>query len=263
MIRKTVAAGYFYPDNARELSSFIASHEYCGEKSDSMLLIVPHAGYIYSGAIAVKTISKAFLSETVIILGVNHTGFGASIAVWDKGEWETPFGSVKIDEALASEIIKASDAVSDVVAHMREHSIEIIVPILRYFNPNVKIVPIVVSGMQMSKIRAFAADLSRFMGQNGNTVIVSSDMNHYENEELTDKKDFLAIEQILKIDGEALYDTVMEKSISMCGVYPTVAALIAAQEAGAISGELIEHTTSGIVSGDFDNVVGYAGIIIK
>ena len=263
MIRKPIAAGYFYSENSGQLADFIDAHKYTGELSDAMVIISPHAGYIYSGAVSVKTLSKAKLTDTVIILGVNHTGFGEPVALWDKGLWETPFGNVEIDEEVAADIIKATSAVSDVVAHVREHSIEVIVPILKYLKPNIKIVPIVISGMNMSKITAFANDLSYFMGNNGCSVIVSSDMNHYENKEITDTKDFLAIEQILKVDGEALYDTVMDKSVSMCGVYPATAALIAAKKAGASRGELVEHTTSGEVSGDFDSVVGYAGIIIK
>ncbi len=260
MNRKMAVAGYFYSNSRDELSSFMEENKYIGEKVDTALAIVPHAGYMYSGKVAVKTISKAKLSDTVIILGVNHTGFGESIAVWDKGSWQTPFGDIEIDENLASEIIKTSFAKSDIVAHVREHSIETMLPILKYFNENIKIVPISLMGMSMSKIRAFAKDL-RYFVEAGYSIIVSSDFNHYESEEVTNNKDFLAIEQILKIDGESLYETVMEKGISMCGVYPATVALIAIKDKYK-NAELVAHTTSGAVSGDFANVVGYAGIIV-
>lgn len=263
MIRKAAVAGYFYPDGKDELASFMEAHKWTGKKTEASFVLIPHAGYVYSGATAVKTLSKAALSDTAILLGVNHTGFGEPLAVWDKGAWETPFGDVPVDEALSSGVIRCSAAVSDIVAHVREHSLETAVPILKYFNPKIKIVPITVMGMSMSAVRAFGTDLSRFAGREGCSLIVSSDMNHYENEEITNKKDFLAIEQILAVDGEALYDTVMEKDVSMCGVYPAAAGLIAAAKAGASEGELVEHTTSGAVSGDYDKVVGYAGIIIK
>lgn len=260
MYRKAILYDYFYPENSDELSSFMEEHKYIGEKVKASLIIVPHAGYIYSGKVAVKTISKATFSNSVIILGVNHTGFGENISVWDKGAWQTPFGDVEVDEKLAADLIKITGAKSDVVAHAREHSIETVMPILKYFHKDTKVVPISMMGMAMSKIKSFASDLSYFVKE-GYSIIVSSDFNHYENEQITNVKDFLAIEHILNIDGKSLYDTVMEKGVSMCGVYPATAALMALKDV-AKKAELVEHTTSAEYSGDYNQVVGYAGVII-
>ncbi len=260
IIREKAVAGYFYPEDSQALTQFIERYADHTSKEHYKAVFVPHAGYIYSGKTAVKTLSKVALTDTVIILGTNHTGFGEQISVWSAGSWDTPLGQVEIDSQLAETIIDTTFAKPDVVAHVREHSIEVIVPILKHLKPDIKIVPICIMGMNTARLASFASDLCKVVGDA--TIIVSTDFNHYEDKQTTDEKDNLAIDAILSVDAYELYDTVMDKGISMCGIYPSFVALNVAKEKGATKGILVEHTTSAEASGDEDSVVGYAGILV-
>ncbi len=261
MKRNEAVAGYFYPEDSESIITFIEKHIEDVEQKHYKTVLVPHAGYIYSGKTAVKTLSRVKLTDTVIILATNHTGFGESIAVWSDGEWATPLGDIKVDNILAEQIINTSLAKPDIVAHVRDHAIEVILPILKYLKDDIKIVPISVMGMNPDRLASLALDLHKIVSDC--TVIVSTDFNHYEDKQTTDAKDFLAIEHILNVDAYSLYDKVMDNSISMCGIYPTFLALCMASKNGASVGELVEHTTSAEASGDESSVVGYAGILIK
>lgn len=263
MKRDTAVAGYFYPDDKEQLIQFFNQYKYSGKKEDCYAVLVPHAGYIYSGRVAVETLSRVKLSDTVVILATNHTGFGESIAVWSAGAWSTPLGDVVVDDTLANKIINSSFAKADVVAHVRDHAIEVILPILKYLKPDIKVVPISVMGMNTSRLSSFASDLYSVIKDEKVTIIVSTDFNHYEDKETTDRKDLIAIEPILSVDPEELYDKVMDMGISMCGIYPAYAALSCVRQMGATKGTLIEHTTSAEASHDTSSVVGYAGILIK
>lgn len=260
MYRKTAVAGYYYPEGAKELEKLIAPHLSNQVKQEFTLAIVPHGEFVYSGALLTETLSLLKFKNTAIILGTNHTGFGEDIAVWGSGAWQTPFGDIAIDEALAAEIINTTFAKADNIAHIREHSIEAVTSVLKYIKPDIKIVPITISGMPLAKLRSFADDLAPYLDDA--SLLVSTELDHYENEEVTDRKDFLAIEQMLIVDGKALYETVMSEGITVCGVYPLFAGLLAAKKAGADIGRLIRHLTSGAVLADKSSVVGYAGIII-
>jgi AmmeMemoRadiSam system protein B len=238
--------------------------EVAGAKKPALAVVLPHAGYVYSGATAGRTVSAVAVPETVVILGPNHHGRGAALALGTE-EWRMPMGTVPVDRQLAAAILERSTAiVADEEAHASEHSLEVQIPFLQQVQPHLQIVPIVVGHLPYGVCQAAARDLAGAIASHPKPVLLvaSTDMSHYESRRQASRKDRLAIERILALDPRGLYDTVIGQRISMCGIMPTTIVLLAALELGATRAELVEYTDSGAASGDTDQVVGYAGLIV-
>lgn len=267
MMRRPAVAGQFYPGNPRQLTGMIESFvEPRAAKAPALAAVCPHAGYIYSGAVAAKVLSRVEIPRKVVVLGPNHRGLGARVAVMARGAWITPLGSVELDEDLASALITAGDlAEEDSLAHQYEHSLEVQVPFLQYFRDDLLLTPICLSMLSYGQCVELGAALAQVIGQAGEPVLMlaSTDMTHYESADSAKLKDQLALEQLLELNGRGLYNVVTGHGISMCGVLPTTVVVEAANRLGAEKCELVAYTNSGEVSGDFQQVVGYAGLIIS
>ena len=266
MIRTPVVANQFYPGDPEILSNTLADliPETVSEKKKALAVVSPHAGYVYSGGVAGLTFSNVEIPEDVIILGPNHHGQGAPIALMNEGDWQMPLGNIPINEKLA-ELLHIQPLQADVLAHRFEHSLEVQVPFLQYLQKNLTIVPIVISHIPFSDCLETGKALANAVKKYGRDVLIvaSTDMTHYEPRESASVKDHQALEQIRKLDPRELYNTVVGQRISMCGIMPTTIALVAALELGATQVDLIRYTDSGEVSGDTDHVVGYAGLVIS
>lgn len=267
MIRKPAVAGYFYPREKEALQKAVLKYLKHPVQSKNILgLGAPHAGYIYSGATAGHTYASVILPKKYIILGPSHTGMGAEVAIMTNGEWETPLGNVPIDSDLAQKLMTHSNLFTeDSEAHSREHSLEVQLPFLKSKRPDFSFVPVCIQYIPFKECEALGQSIARVIQKSGEDIlmIASTDMNHHENQETTIKKDNLAIQKILALDPEGLYRTCEDNGITMCGMIPTTVMLVACKEIGAISAELVEHTTSGEAAGDYNSVVGYAGFLIK
>ena len=265
-IRKPCVAGRFYPGSKAGLEKSVASYLVDTPKEDALVLICPHAGYMYSGKTAGMAFSSVNIPERVILIGPNHTGFGTDASVMTSGTWEIPTGKVEIDEELASEVLASSPLFQrDSEAHENEHSLEVQLPFIHAINPSAEIVPITVMRAGRSECEEMGKALARVISKaKGETLLlVSSDMNHYESDEVTRAKDSLAIEKITALDARGLLEVTGKEDITMCGVLPAAIAIFAAKALGATRARLISHTTSGETSGDMNEVVGYAGIVIS
>ncbi|MCR4394722.1 MAG: MEMO1 family protein [Dehalococcoidales bacterium] len=267
MIREPVVAGQFYPASPAQLKAMIESFvDRNIEKEDVIGLIAPHAGYIYSGAVAGATLSRVEFRDTFIIIGPNHTGYGKPFSVMTEGTWRTPLGDVEVDQEMAEKLVAVSKHLEpDLAAHRFEHSIEVQLPFLQYFKPDVKIVPIIFATGDLEVFQEIGREIARAVRELKREVIVfaSSDMNHYESQRIAQKKDHQAIEAILEMNEAELFRRVQELDITMCGFAPAITTIVAARELGGGKAELVKYQTSGDVSGDYDSVVGYAGIIIR
>jgi hypothetical protein len=268
-IRKPVAAGQFYPSGVKELKAMIASFaDKSAPKSDCYGCILPHAGYIYSGKVAVSTISGVKIKDTVVLLGPNHTGQGATFSIMPQGAWQTPLGNLEINSFLAGLFLEKSRYLeADSLAHLDEHSLEVELPILQYFRNDFKIVPIAIKSDNLAKLDAVGEELASVIIENNLKssviLIASSDLTHYEPQKEAEVKDALAIEAILGLDEQKLKRVVQESEISICGFAPIAILIKAAKLLGAKKGQLIKYQTSGEASGDQRSVVGYAGITIN
>ncbi len=229
-------------------------------------VVAPHAGLIYSGPVAGAVYSSIELPDTYILVGPNHTGLGAPVSLMAKGAWETPLGTVAIDEPMAALILSKSSRISeDTLAHLREHSLEVQLPFIQYFKKDFRIVPIQMLDTRLETCLDVGKAIAEAITESaiGSVLIVaSSDMSHYERAAAAKEKDYKAIHQMLNLDPQGLFRTIKDYGITMCGYGPAVAMLTAAKTLGATKAELIKYANSGEVSGDYDQVVGYAGIVI-
>jgi AmmeMemoRadiSam system protein B len=267
-IRLPAVAGQFYPGSNKELKNQISSFaDWKKEKSDIVACMLPHAGYMYSGAVAASVVSGLNIKENIVILGPNHTGCGPTFSLMSEGSWQTPLGEIEINNALAKVLLDKSKLIKeDNLAHLYEHSIEVQLPFLQFQNNNFKIVPLVIGPADLKDYqevgRAIAHTIEEAKLKDSSLIIASSDMTHYEAQKSAKEKDTLAIEAILELDEMKLWQNVHKFDISMCGYAPAIIMLTAAKILGAKKASLIQYQTSGDVTGDFSSVVGYAGITV-
>jgi len=267
MVRKPAVAFQFYPGEPQVLKKNIESMvKDKAPRQDAIAIIAPHAGYIYSGKVAGSIYSAVNIPDNIILLGPNHTGLGERVAIMSEGQWEMPFGRVNINQELAHLLIEESHTFSDdSTAHVKEHSLEVQLPFIFHFNPKASVVPITITHLSYRECEELGKAIANVIREYRDKVLisVSSDMNHYESDVVTRKKDKKAIDKILSLNPKGLLETVSDENISMCGIIPATIALVAAKELGAKKAELIDYATSGDTSGDHEHVVGYAGILIK
>ncbi|BCS86795.1 AmmeMemoRadiSam system protein B [Pseudodesulfovibrio sediminis] len=269
MDRQPIVAGRFYDADPDKLNAMVDGYlALGGEQSQeiTLLAMVPHAGYVFSGAVCGKTFGMANLADTVVLIGPNHTGRGERFSLWEEGRWHIPGGFLPIDTQLAKLLLESDpNIVADTAAHVGEHSLEVILPFLRQLAPASTIVPLSVSMPSLPVLKQVGQALGQTLASLDRPVslVISSDMSHYISHDDAKKMDSLALDAAVNLDPERLYNTVRGHDISMCGVLPMTVGLYAALEMGAEKGELVAYATSGEVSGDFDQVVGYAGVLVS
>ena len=285
-VRTPAVAGRFYPGRAeellREVREFTSTSKTPAETGRMAAIgcVAPHAGYIYSGGVAGAVYSRLKIPERCVILCPNHTGKGRPLAIMATTTWQTPLGEVTADADMGARLLRRFPALQeDSAAHRAEHAIEVQLPFLQTLRPELRIVPIAVGTSDFDALRGLGEALAVVIAdrheedrhekdqeeerQERVLIIASSDMNHYESDAITRVKDRKAIERVLALDARGLWEVVMNEDISMCGFGPTVVMLTAAKLLGATSATLAKYATSGDVSGDYESVVGYAGIIVE
>ncbi len=265
-LREPAVAGAFYPGSAsaleRELQQLVTVTE---ERHELLACIAPHAGYVYSGGVAGELFGHLDLPRRVIVLGPNHTGVGARVAVAPHDRWRLPFGEQPLEVKIARRLVESIPIASfDENAHWREHSLEVQIPFLLARNPEVEFVPICLSHLGLDESLDLGRQLAELIEDLGEEVglVASSDMSHYLEDGQARALDRMAIDAALKLDPKSLYQTVHREGITMCGVVPATVAIEAANRLGASDAHLVAYATSGDVSGDRSAVVGYAGICV-
>jgi AmmeMemoRadiSam system protein B len=267
MIRLPAVSGRFYPSDQKKLALEIGQYTSGShEKTFARGCVVPHAGYMYSGHVAGAVYSAIEIPPQCILLGPRHFPGGEAIATISAGSWRTPLGDAQIDSELAEELKRACPLLrEDRVAHEREHSLEVQIPFLQKLGADLRFVPVVLATQRYADLEALGHAVAQVIAAQREPVllIASTDMNHYESDAITRVKDQKAINRILALDPQGLSETVRSEDISMCGYAATVAALVAMRDLEAKDAELIQYATSGDVNQDRDEVVGYAGIVIR
>jgi AmmeMemoRadiSam system protein B len=264
-------AGRFYPAEPealqKELERCLPGVPAGGAEAKAIVAILPHAGYVYSGVIAGAAIEACKVPAAALVLGPNHTGLGEGRAIHPPGFFRLPGAMVPIDSSLSASAALEAELTFDAVAHQREHSIEVELPLLLAKNPALRVAAICLSVLDFEECRRIGEGLARAVRDAGGAervlIVASTDMSHYVSAERAHALDHLALERVLSLDPEGLYRTVRAERISMCGFIPTTVALVAALALGAQRAELVRYGNSGDVSGDFERVVGYAGAVIR
>jgi MEMO1 family protein len=266
MLRLPAVAGQFYPGNPKELSLLVEKYtkqETPQEKAKVRACLVPHAGYIYSGDVAGAVFARIVLPKKILVLGVRHYPRGEPLAILSEGAWRTPLGDVSIETPLARSLQRHCRALrEDSVAHSREHSLEVELPFLQVLSAGFTFVPVAIGTLRYEELRALGEGIAQALAEAGQEILIvtSSDMNHYQDDDTTRQKDGKAIACLLKMDARGLYEVCRAEQISMCGLGPAVAMLTAMNRLGAQKAELVRYATSGDVSGNRSEVVGYAGM---
>ena len=230
-------------------------------------MVLPHAGYVYSGSIAGAGLAVCRVPERAIVLGPNHTGVGARCAIHPAGEFRFPGQSVVVDAELTERCAREAALTLDTEAHLREHSIEVELPLLAAKNPGLRIAALCLSRLDFESCRALGEALARVVQASGGSsqvlLVASTDLSHYISADEARALDTLAIERMLELDAEGLYRTVIDRRITMCGFIPTTVTLVAARALGAKRAELVRYGNSGDVNGDWAHVVGYAALALR
>jgi len=270
-LRRPAVAGQFYPGNelqARaELEKAFLSPLGPGElpnvasKGERSIVgaVVPHAGWMYSGAVAAhvySALARDGLPEAFIVLGPNHHGAGAPVAMSTQ-DFTTPLGTATIDEDLAAKLGKL--VADDASSHRSEHSIEVQLPFLQYLGGDIKFVPISMTAQNPQAAAELARDMKGAIAGRDVVVLASTDMSHYVPPEVARKQDAEVIEQILAMNALGVYEAVVRRNVTMCGYGPVMAMMLAC---GGGKAELLKYATSGDVS-PMNEVVGYAGIVVR
>lgn len=258
-MRKMVFNDKFYSGNKDKLLKFFNSIDNFPNKVRAYGLIVPHAGYIYSGKTAVKTFNSIELPQTCLIFCPNHRGFGEPVGV-SVEDWDTPFGVVKVDKDLASHLLEIPYFKSDKNSHMYEHSLEVQLPILKWLNPNIQIVGVSIGTDNINVLNEIVNNLTNVINIKSTIFIASSDMSHFVTADEAEKLDSSVISELRHLDSEKMFENVSKNRISMCGVSPAYIVSKLCKNLGAVKGEVIEYTNSGYVTGDFTEVVAYLGM---
>lgn len=268
MDREPVVAGKFYSGSRQgwmnEVQGYLSGDSGSTAKQ-ALLAMLPHAGYMFSGKVAGKTLSLIQLNETVLLLGPNHSGQGARLSVWPDGKWELPGSYLEVEESLANEVLNSHPRLEkNYTAHMYEHSLEVILPFLCAINKNTRFVPVCVAEPDFDILQDVGKKLGSTLKNWSNpvSIIVSSDMSHFIPSDQAKSKDELAIQAISELSPEKLCSTVRTNNISMCGVFPMTLGLCIARELNASGAELVDYANSGDVTGDYKQVVSYAGMLV-
>lgn len=266
-----MAAGTFYPGTAAGLSAALG-RLFPGEVRAAerplegpIGLVVPHAGYVYSGRVAAA--GYAALAERgrpnwVLVLGANHTGMGRSLSLARMGTWRTPLGEAPIDTDLADRLIAAGIEVAE-EAFLGEHSIEVELPFLQYlFGIQIPFVPVSVMLSPFPDLAVAGERIAEVVRGKGGAIVASSDFTHYEPAEVARRIDHGAIERILALDAEGFYERVVRERLSICGAAAITLLLAMGRRLGWNDARLVSYATSGDVTGDDRAVVGYASLLL-
>lgn len=254
MIREMVYSGSFYPGNIDEIDKFILENNYEEESVNKLKgLIVPHAGWIYSGYTALMGFSKNtnYNVDKVLLIGPSHRVPFKGVAVTDYSHYETPYGKMEIDTDFNNEIKKISGVRVIDEAHQYEHSLEVQLPFIIKKYPNAKLIPVVAGSASVPVLKKV---LKSALKKDNLLVVVSSDLSHYHKYNDAVEIDKKTVNHILngeKIDSEDACGSVI------------INALIELSKDGIIDMELIDYRNSGDTAGDKDRVVGYCSMEIK
>lgn len=277
-LREPAVAGSFYPDSAPALR--LAVEKYMAEAvppvaKDPVAIIVPHAGYVFSGQICADGFNQVRdrRYQTVVILGTNHTSSPfRKVGIYPGRGFRTPLGEAAVDGAVVEALLAGCpDCTLDKSIHAREHSIEVVVPFVQVLFPGAKIVPAVVGEADVEMCRRFGKALARALGGRNALIVASTDLSHYPSAAHAPMIDRQTLQAVLPMDParfHAVVHTASDRNIPglatrACGEAPVMAAMTAAGELGATGGTLVSYAHSGdTVLGDQRQVVGYAAVAL-
>jgi AmmeMemoRadiSam system protein B/AmmeMemoRadiSam system protein A len=270
-VKQPNVAGAFYPAEKSELSAMIQKYiRQAGSApivGEPVVLIAPHAGYIYSGPVAAygyaALAGKAY--DCVIILAASHYFSFEGVSVYKDGFFRTPLGNLEVDKELASELLVSDPKLLafEPKYFENEHSLEVELPFLQeVLKPGFKILPVLLGSMSYEDCVVLSRYLSRITEGRSILVVVSTDLSHYRSYGEAIVYDKKTIEYIQDFDSKGLWDAAAGTGWNVCGIRPVVAGLEFARLKNARRIEVLKYANSGDTAGGKDKVVGYASVLI-
>lgn len=272
MARQPAVAGQFYPGTPEELRSMLDEFAYePDERQTALGALSPHAGYVFCGHVMGKVFGSIEVPETVVLLTPSHHARRPGVALWTGGPWKTPLGDVPLHDDLCSALQDLPLVTASDQAHTREHSGEVVLPFLQYYQPDVKVAVLCITpgaGVDdMLQLGQSIPDVLSDTGEEDALVVASSDMSHERAPGALDtvkENDPKAIEKMEQLDPKGLFDVCQTEQITMCGVMPATAMMESVRARGGSKGTLLERATSADSPyGSGSYVVGYAGMIFN
>lgn len=262
-IREPAVAGLFYPAEpdvlGAEIENLLGKATTKQVNGDIIALVLPHAGYPYSGFTA--STGYKLLSEkkfdTIIIVSPSHREYFDGISVYAGEAYKTPLGVLPVNEALADTLPDDEGIFRSEIGHRKEHAIEVHLPFLQKLFGSVKILPIVMGDQRRSLCFHLGDRLAEVLKGKNIVLIASTDLSHYHSYDKAQLLDEIAINDIANFDCEQMMTDLEIERTEMCGGGPTVAVLHTARQLGATHTEVLYHCNSGDVTGDHASVVGY------
>jgi AmmeMemoRadiSam system protein B/AmmeMemoRadiSam system protein A len=269
-VKKAELAGTWYPGSRQELSSLIDSYLKAADperiEGDVFALISPHAGYRFSAPVAAygfKALEGRDI-KTVIIIGFSHRKFFDGISVYADGAFETPLGSVDVDDRFATELISKSSRMSfEPALFSEENSVETQIPFIQTVFKNAKIVPIAFGSQNFSDARTLADALADTLkDRQGCLIVASTDLSHYHPYREANSIDAHTIGLLKPGKAKELCDEVSLGVSELCGSLPVAATLMAAEKCGFEGVKILKYANSGDTCGDKTRVVGYVSAVV-
>jgi MEMO1 family protein len=269
-VRRSILQGSWYPAETGDLRRLIRNR--LSEATPPEIqgrvraLVVPHAGYTYSGGVAAHAyrLIQGSAFDRVILIGPSHRRAFEGVSVARHDAYETPLGRVPVDRAAADRLIASSPAIRFVPeAHAVEHSLEIQLPFLQVVLGDFRIVPVLMGRQGLDTCSVLAEALSGALGDGGKTLIVAStDLSHYHDRETARALDSVFIRHLTAFDPEGLLRALAAGRCEACGGGPAAAALMAARRLGAKRCVMLDRADSGDRTGDRERVVGYVSAAV-
>lgn len=268
-VREPVVAGSFYPNNELKLRQMINGFLKNTKKAkvttaELVGLIVPHAGYVYSGQVAAYAYNlvRDIQVEKIIIMGPSHQVAFQGASVYAGSKYRTPLGEAIVDQNIVNTLIRASKFITyQPRAHQYEHSVEVQIPFIQVVKPKARIIPIIIGTVSPDICRQIASVIAD-VARDGQTLIVaSSDMSHYHSYEQAVKMDREVLEHIENFSIEGLSKLLATGEGELCGAGPVLTLMFVCQELNANNVSILKYANSGDVTGDkTQGVVGYSAV---
>lgn len=269
-IRPPVVAGSFYPGHPATLESqiekFLNNASAPKIEGEPCCLIVPHAGYIYSGQVAAfaykNLIGQSF--DGVIVLAPSHRVYFKGAALTEVEFYRTPLGEVRVKQEFNEAILNASPNFNiNEEADRQEHSLEVEVPFLQTVLKDFELVPIVIGDINLASAKDIGSSLVQAVGEKKYLVVASSDLSHYHPAQIAEKMDKKALAAIEQGDVNGLMALVSSGASELCGIGPVLITMFFAEKIGANKIKLLKYGHSGEVTGDDSGVVGYGAVVFS
>ncbi len=268
-IRQPAVAGMFYPDKKQELDQDLAfkleeSRE-LDIKGEIKGMIVPHAGYMFSGGVAARAYRQIFDREIdiVVVISPSHCEYFTEISIYDGYAYSTPLGSVEVDRELAQRIADTSPQIilSEKGHRFDEHSLEVQLPFLQKVLPQFRFIPVVMGEHSQDNIQVLADALKTVLFNEKALIVASSDLSHFYDDEKANALDQVVVENLENFDDDKLFKDLQSGRCEMCGGGPALATMKASRLLGADQSKVLLYRNSGDITGDRKEVVGYLSAI--